>query len=462
MAHPFARIIRRDNVLQFPDLAGPPCFTSFQLAIYDGTKAGYLDFLLDFRGTGRVFPEAAVPIAAYLDMHKEEGLVFSTRHAPPYLVKSCFMSPLRVSTARNRDINFPLSKIWKFTDTPEVAQLVSLFVKALSSQHICATGVLEGFEWCLNEVMDNVLQHSNGSAGFVMMQIHKDSRRLSVCIADHGQGILCSLSTSKYHPSSSVNAITLAVKAGVTRDPAVGQGNGLWGLSEIVRLNEARLNIMSGSGALYFDGQSTRTFEQLPCNHVQPGTAVDFGINLERSVDVSAALGGGTSTHINLRMESLETPEGNHCIQVQTVSHGTGTRRSAEQVRTFVLNTFAEGANRVLLDFADVGMVSSSFADELVGKLVVHFGFSCFCQRVELKNVNPTIQTLIDRAVAQRISQNMQVNTDIHAGQQSHGGVSLTRVNVDLDLPQHGRTNALDLHVDERLTTTPALKTQDP
>lgn len=417
MKSPFPRIVRRGNLLEFPDLAGPPCFTSFQRAIYDGTKQGHCDFHLDFRRTGRIFPEAAVPISAYLDLHKEEGLEFTTRNAPPYLVTSCFMSPLQVATARNRDINFPLAKIWKFSDSPEVAQLVELFVKALSSQHVCATGVLEGFEWCLNEVMDNVLQHSDGSAGYVMMQIHKENKRLSVCIADHGQGILNSLSPSKYRPSSSVNALTLAVKAGVTRDPAVGQGNGLWGLSEIVRLNAARLNIMSGAGALYFDGRSTQTFEHLPHNIVQPGTAVDFGINLERTVDVSLALGGGTYTHANLRMEALETPEGEHSISIQTISHGTGTRRSALQVRTFVLNIFSEGASRVILDFADVGMVSSSFADELVGKLVKHFGFSCFCQKVVLRNMNPSIQPLIDRAVAQRLGQGAGVDDQYH-GQQ--------------------------------------------
>jgi hypothetical protein len=69
-----------------------------------------------------------------------------------------------------------------------------------------------------------------------------------------------------------------------------------------------------------------------------------------------------------------------------------------------VLNVFSEGAYRVILDFGGVGMVSSSFADEVIGKLVAHFGFSGFCQKVLMRNVNATVQSLIDHSVQQRIA----------------------------------------------------------
>jgi STAS-like domain of unknown function (DUF4325) len=49
-------------------------------------------------------------------------------------------------------------------------------------------------------------------------------------------------------------------------------------------------------------------------------------------------------------------------------------------------------------------MISSSFADELVGKLVVQFGFAAFCQKILLRQINPTIQSLIDHSVVQRLS----------------------------------------------------------
>ena len=107
---------------------------------------------------------------------------------------------------------------------------------------------------------------------------------------------------------------------------------------------------------------------------------------------------------VNLRMEAMENDRGEHEIIVQNVAHGTGTRRSAIAVKTLVLNTFEEGASRIILDFSGVGMISSSFADELVGKLVIHFGFAGFCQKVLLRQMNPTIQALIDHSVMQRLS----------------------------------------------------------
>ena|SRR5215475_610094 len=94
------------------------------------------------------------------------------------------------------------------------------------------------------------------------------------------------------------------------------------------------------------------------------------------------------------------------------VAHGTGTRRSGERVRNFVLNVFSEGAPKVILDFLGIGMISSSFADELIGKLVAHFGFSSFCQKILIKNLNPTIQKLIDHSVKQRMSLGVEITTE--------------------------------------------------
>ena len=129
------------------------------------------------------------------------------------------MSPITVSSASHREQLNPISAVWKFEHATDVGAIVSSFVTAFSTHYACATGVLESFEWCLSEVMDNVLQHSSGSPGFVMMQIHHNMQRVAISIADYGQGFLQSLQVSKYHPTTPLDAITLAIKASVTRDP---------------------------------------------------------------------------------------------------------------------------------------------------------------------------------------------------------------------------------------------------
>ena len=50
-------------------------------------------------------------------------------------------------------------------------------------------------------------------------------------------------------------------------------------------------------------------------------------------------------------------------------------------------------------------MVSSSFADEFVGKLVAAFGFIAFTQRFRLANMNPTVEAVVNRSVSQRMGE---------------------------------------------------------
>ena len=58
----------------------------------------------------------------------------------------------------------------------------------------------------------------------------------------------------------------------------------------------------------------------------------------------------------------------------------------------------------IYIDFSDVALVSSSFADEVVGKLFVELGPLAFMQRFAFRNVAPTVKQLVDKAISQRIS----------------------------------------------------------
>jgi len=68
------------------------------------------------------------------------------------------------------------------------------------------------------------------------------------------------------------------------------------------------------------------------------------------------------------------------------------------------VNYLSEGAPSLLLDFDGVDMVSSSFADETIGKLAEKFGPVGFFQRFRLVNMSPTVQGLLDRAIGLRLS----------------------------------------------------------
>ena len=50
-------------------------------------------------------------------------------------------------------------------------------------------------------------------------------------------------------------------------------------------------------------------------------------------------------------------------------------------------------------------MLSSSFADELIGKLIAEMGFSSFVQHIKLSKLNAFNTAIINRSVGQRMAQ---------------------------------------------------------
>jgi len=85
-------------------------------------------------------------------------------------------------------------------------------------------------------------------------------------------------------------------------------------------------------------------------------------------------------------------------------SSGTGTREAGERIRNEIVNLRNETCSPVELDFTGVSVVSSSFADELIGKLVAEYGFFGFNQGFRLKGMNSTVQSIVNRSVSQRMA----------------------------------------------------------
>jgi hypothetical protein len=162
--------------------------------------------------------------------------------ADSYLSTVQFNTPYKVSEHED-SLAFPFSKIWRFNDFDEVTKLVNAYLDEITSIVECSTGLIEGLEWSLNETMDNVLQHSLCSEGYMMGVVHKTTNYILFTIYDNGQGIYNSLRDSEYHPRNAIDAISIAIQEGKTRDHRIGQGNGLWGLSNIVQNNRGRLEI---------------------------------------------------------------------------------------------------------------------------------------------------------------------------------------------------------------------------
>jgi hypothetical protein len=306
-----------------------------------------------------------------------------------------------------------LNKVWQFCDSADVNELVDGFVNELRQIEQFEQGVLDGLTWSLNEVMDNVLQHSLIGYGFVMGQIHRRSKHIAFCVFDNGQGIYNSLKNSPHAPASAQIALKMAVQESITRDRNVGQGNGMYGLHQIVKQNQGSLTIISNSAFYQLNdhGEIKELFNIPTISEDNGGTLVDFQLDYKKKVSISEALiiqGKPHLGYVNYYLESLENETGDLAYILKDWRSGVGTRPSGKLLRTEILNNYRDSSKRIVLDFGNINVISSSFADELVGKLVLELGFFGFNNLVKMKNMNELIQQLVQRSVAQRMAESLK------------------------------------------------------
>ena len=365
-------------------------------------QRGWSEVLIRFDGVGRRFPNVTAPIAATVDYYRSHGVRFDIEHGRAATPERTCIEPVDAATDLESGPEV-LSRVWRF-DEHSAHSLADRIIGELLEQMDLGEGVHTAFNWCLWEVMDNVIQHSQTEHGFVETQAYPRTEHLAVCVADAGIGILESFRGTKHRPRSEADAITLAIKEKVTRDSKIGQGNGLRGLYQIVAQNSGRLRISSGRGVLDVRGaEAPRTYaDSWAIDAINVGTSVDFQLPTSEAIDVSSALG---HQPVNVLIESFESDKGEVRVSVSEEAHGLGTRRAGEALRTKVTNILRETRGTVVIDFHGVTLVSSSFADEFVARMVAELGFVTFQQAVRLVNMQDIVQQMVNRAVMLRMAQ---------------------------------------------------------
>jgi len=403
-------IYRNLNNIDIGDLRHPKDVSNFIKAMRYGRKAGFSDFRLNFTSTKIAFPNALVPIAGIIDYYKNNGITFDVIGQSDIISAVSLLNPIVLHSSDDlRNMN-PLNKIFKYYSSDHVFWLVNAFLEELEQTDKFEKGVFEALEWCLNEVMDNVIQHSKSEAGFVMGQIHKSNKHIAFTVFDSGIGIFNSLKNTIHNPRHPVDALTLALQEGVTRDPKIGQGNGMYGLRRIIENNQGRLTLTSNSASFFLKGNKATTFKKIPTISRERGcTIVDFQIDYAREVSLGEALkfNGKSYEPINIKIEKLENDSGEILFKLKDEASGFGTRQSGERIRNKILNIHQQSDKVIIIDFAGIEVISSSFADELLGKLVIEYGFFGFNNLFKLKNMNNLIQNIVQRSVSQRMAESL-------------------------------------------------------
>lgn len=399
-------VVRNENHISLLALDTPTVVSSFvsclKGAIY---KAGYQDIVVELARNITYYPNVVVPICGIIDFFKNnEGVDFIIKDSNKF--NKSILS-LYLPERDTNELTRPLSKVWRFASTQEVCVIQKRLIGELRKEEIFADGVLEGLEWSINEVMDNVLNHSQANSGFIMGLLHKSTKHVAFTIYDAGIGIYNSLKGSKFSVRTNIDALSLCLQEGVTHDPKLGQGNGLAGLFSLIKEGNGLLNIASGRDTYsYYNGQVvTHCNQNNPISRENGCTSVDFQIDYSKDVSIDRVLTfqGRSFSFTNLYIDDLENELGHLCFRVSDMSEGTGTRESAMRFKNEIINSIKGKMLVAEIDFSGIEVVSSSYIDELIAKLLIELGLFQFNRRIVLKNMSELLQKTLQKSVVQRI-----------------------------------------------------------
>ncbi|MBL8564591.1 MAG: DUF4325 domain-containing protein [Hyphomicrobiaceae bacterium] len=273
-------------------------------------------------------------------------------------------------------------------------------------------GSLEGFsrdqlaalEWAVNEITDNVLNHADSRVGgVVQLTTFSKSGIVEFIVCDTGVGIPKTLRDAHVHLTSDVDALDRAIREGVTRNRQTNMGNGLFGSYRISQLSNGYFSIYSGYAMLSLTKKAGLHVAKQAIPY--QGTAIVCGIATDNPNLLSEALAfkGEKYTPGYSYVDKL-VEDGGATIVLTNEAKSFGSRDVAKPVRIKIENLLSAAPERVEIVLDDVALISSSFADEVFGKLFVQLGPITFMNRLKISGGNNVVRQLIDRAITQRVA----------------------------------------------------------
>ena len=404
----------RNNTIYFTSKINAYSILQFCSAINYFKNLHKNSLTIDFRGVTKVFPNGMLPIICSVDELREAGInVFvnlpqdnETRRIFRSVNWAYFLSPEQFQKSDSTYDRHLVTR--RFITAEEQLKAVNDFMDVVLRTMTISKDIISGLEWSINEITDNVLNHSDSNnGGIIQASTHYKENKIIFAVADGGIGFLKSMQEGFPNLRTELDAIGEAIKAGVTRNPKYGQGNGLAGSLRITTMTGGSLEVFSGNGRLI---ATKDKIVRKPLRHARfNGALVSGEINIVDNFSISEALNFNSKNYIPLDIIDLKYEmEDIDCLMLvmKEESTGFGSRKSGFQIRTKVMNLLKAKPNYpIVINWEGVPVISSSFADELIGKLFVELGAMTFSSLVKNRNMESLIKNLLDKAVAQRLTQ---------------------------------------------------------
>lgn len=412
----FVKFFLDENRIQLPLVIGTSIITQFAstLNFWKSKRQYYRPLVIDFSAVQKPYSNGMLPIIALITKLKAEGQTVNIILPNSQPVAELF---IRTNWAYYLDKDFGRSQSGfdrhlhtrQILDYKDVGIITNDFMQIVLRSMKIPKDIVSALEWSIYEICDNVINHAESPVGgFVEAVTYTKEKRISFTVADAGRGVLNSLREGLPDLNNNIQAIGEAIKAGITRNKQYGQGNGLNGSLRITTMSGGSIDITSGAGTLYCTSEHSRSHEGLP-NEFYKGTSVSGQILMSDSFSIGKALQFGEKEYTPLNIIDLKyelEDEDSLKINIAKESVGVGTRSSGRQLRTFALNLINSKPDYpLIINWEGIPVISSSFADEFMGKLFVELKQYKYAKPIKNINMTPLVQQLLDKGTSQRLEQ---------------------------------------------------------
>lgn len=95
---------------------------------------------------------------------------------------------------------------------------------------------------------------------------------------------------------------------------------------------------------------------------------------------------------------------GDYCFSMAKEVSSFGSRESGKIAYNTISRVLETCEAKLILDFAGVAIISSSFADEVFGRLFLKLDPMNFMKKIQITKASSTITGIIDRAISKRFA----------------------------------------------------------
>lgn len=241
--------------------------------------------IIDFSDCDFLYPDYALILLCAIKFIESQGIevhgkikLDKNKSIYAFLLKMDFFKNLNIELPKidNPYADNSFIEIQKYTSENQI-EVLHKIILMLREKSNMDDDVFTGLDYCLNEILDNILNHSKEKSGWVVAQYFGKLNQIRLMVVDHGIGIQKAL--NEKHNFSEEEAIQKCIISGVTNGR--GQGHGLYATSLFAKENKGWLSIISGNYKL--DVSENETF----INKIKywQGTCVYLRINTNIEVD---------------------------------------------------------------------------------------------------------------------------------------------------------------------------------